>query len=643
MKPGSARTIIGFSLFLGATAFYAATTGQHSFWLDSAEFVTVARNAGVPHPPGTPLYVLFTTLFTLLPIGAVAFRVHLANAFLGGLCAWLLFELALWAGTVAARPNDEPQLPSWPLLAAAGAIAGAMALSPAIWFQSVRAEVYNLNSVVQLALVHLGVRWVRCPQRKAYPLAAGAVAGLGIANHHFLVVLALLAVLVFLFTDKGARDRILTPWIFWVLVPAAAGLLTYLYLPIRGAHGWRLWGDSGSFSGMWSMLTAEAFHISITEMPRASVPVAMLVIFEKWLELIGFPLAVCGALGLAALLVRSPRSGLLMLALIMAGALSKAIMYLDVENPDDHAYFLIGIQALAASGTGLFHLAHFKRLRGPLLRWTPVAVSVVIMSASGIAGAMNYHSNARSSSLSRFAGGDVLNRHFLGRVPPDAVFMPSYYATFFNHLYYLQVEQRRPDLALVHQSLFSRFDEGKGYALDMTALHPELAPVFQQFSQTGAFPLEALDEVRKRRPVLLETDTLEVTTKDPRMAPFSLGDGGLPIPSARLQFVGPGVLLADESGSKALRFQLQQRFWTAVYEDLEGTPLHPELSKLLVWYHYRNALHFINAGIMAAALLEVRMAQRLSPGEARLLELDELLNTCLEEELFSREKHESCR
>lgn len=643
MNTRSMRTLLGFALFTAASAFYIFTTGQHSFWLDSTEFVTMASNAGVAHPPGTPLYLLLANLFTLAPVGAAAFRVHLLNALLGGVLAWLLFELALWAGTVARQPQQDPEPLSWPLLVGAAAVAGALAVSPAVWFQSVRAEVYNLNSVVQLVLIHLAIKWVRKPEEWGYALCVGAVAGLGMANHHFLVALTLAALLVFLLADKAVRKTLLSPRVFWLLVPLAAGLATYLYLPIRGWQGWRLWGDPGSFSGLWSMLSAEAFHVSVTEMPRASVPVALLVIFEKWLDLMGFPLLLASVAGLVFLLVKSPRAGLLVLALVLAGGLSKAVMYLDVENPDDHAYFLVGIQALAASAAGLFQLLRLRNWSGYAGRLAPVSVCLVLVLCAGASGAANYSANRRTADLSGFAGGDVLNRHFHESLPPDALFMPSYYATFFNHLYYREVEQRRPDVDMVHQSLFSRFDQGRGYAADMTARNPELGPLFGQFIESQAFPLAELEKLSHSRPVVLENDTLALTVKDERFAPFALGKGGLPLPDARLEFAGPGLMLVDKAGDASARFERQQSFWTALYQDLEGTPLHPELSKLLLWYHYRNALHFINAGILAAALLEVRMAQGLSSGESRLLELDALLNQCMEEERFIRDRHPYCR
>ncbi|GIT12662.1 MAG: hypothetical protein CM1200mP34_0680 [Verrucomicrobiales bacterium] len=47
--------------------------------------------AGVPHPPGYPVWTLYTWLFTkLVPISNIAFRVALSSAFAAALSSGLL-------------------------------------------------------------------------------------------------------------------------------------------------------------------------------------------------------------------------------------------------------------------------------------------------------------------------------------------------------------------------------------------------------------------------------------------------------------------------------------------------------------------------------------------------------------------------
>jgi len=616
---GSSRFATGGVVFLAASLFYLFTTGQHSFWLDSMEFVTVAKNAGVPHPPGTPLYVILSSLATLLPVGAVAFRVHLLNALLGGVAAWLVFLI----GYHVAGDEEKGRALRAGL---AGLVALAVAISPAIWFQSVRAEVYTLNSVVNLGVVYMTLRWSGQPAARGYLPLIALLVGLGVANHHFLTLLTAMACCLFLLMAQETRKRLLSRSIWFPLLFGLGGVATYLYLPVRAADGWLMWGDPTTPSGFLSILSAEAFHISVSEMPRAPFLVALLTIFEKWIDLLGYPLFLAGAAGLVFLLLKNTRVGLFLLMLILAGGVSKAIMYLDVENPDDHAYFLTGIQALAISSLGLLSIPAGLKLKGLAGKLGGGAVAAALAATALWSGTALYAGNAYWCSMDRFYGPDSLNRHFHEKVAPDSLFMPSYYATFFNHLYFREVEKRRPDLIMVHQSLYSRFGGGTAYAQDMVVRYPEVAPVFDEYFETGHFPLAALRKVARERIVLLENDTMEVLDGSSRFKEFELGEGGLTVPVDTLLFSGPGLQLRDSVGGAAWEKERQIGFWTDFYTELRpmGEP-HPELAKLLVWYHYRNALLFINKGIKVLAHLEVTLARRHQPNSKRLFELDGLL------------------
>src|SRR5690348_13246623 len=58
---------------------------------DSGELVTGSMYAGIPHPPGYPVWTIYSWLWTVLvPVGNPAWRVALAEAFLGALACGLL-------------------------------------------------------------------------------------------------------------------------------------------------------------------------------------------------------------------------------------------------------------------------------------------------------------------------------------------------------------------------------------------------------------------------------------------------------------------------------------------------------------------------------------------------------------------------
>ena len=58
---------------------------------DSGELAVASMYAGVPHPPGYPVWTLYTWLFTeLVPISNIAFRVALSSAVAAALSSGLL-------------------------------------------------------------------------------------------------------------------------------------------------------------------------------------------------------------------------------------------------------------------------------------------------------------------------------------------------------------------------------------------------------------------------------------------------------------------------------------------------------------------------------------------------------------------------
>src|SRR6185436_7140175 len=82
-------------VFLSTLAVYAITvTPSIPFW-DSGEFIATSHLLGIPHPPGTPLYVLIGRLFAMLPFGTVAYRVNWLSALSSALAVMFTYLLTV--------------------------------------------------------------------------------------------------------------------------------------------------------------------------------------------------------------------------------------------------------------------------------------------------------------------------------------------------------------------------------------------------------------------------------------------------------------------------------------------------------------------------------------------------------------------
>jgi len=161
-------------------ALYAASAPRAVALEDDGFFILASYFWGVAHPPGYPLFTALGKLATLVPLGTVAYRVHLLSAAFGAASC-----VALWACARALLPGRLA-----PALAAL-----ALGLSPAFWSQAIIAEVYTLNTLFAFALLWLALR--------EGPLWAMALLfGLSLSNHWPLMLLVAPAYAVLLWPRR---------------------------------------------------------------------------------------------------------------------------------------------------------------------------------------------------------------------------------------------------------------------------------------------------------------------------------------------------------------------------------------------------------------------------------------------------------
>ena len=82
------------SVFLILLGLYAYTAPRTVTFEDDGSFIMVAEFLGIAHPPGYPLYALLAKLSTFLPLGSIAYRVHLFSAVTGAATCGLLWWIA---------------------------------------------------------------------------------------------------------------------------------------------------------------------------------------------------------------------------------------------------------------------------------------------------------------------------------------------------------------------------------------------------------------------------------------------------------------------------------------------------------------------------------------------------------------------
>ena len=77
--------LLGYVLTLAPTV---------TFW-DAGEFIAASKTLGIPHPPGTPLFVMIAHVWALLfPLGEYAVKTNLLSAILSAAGAGFFFLIA---------------------------------------------------------------------------------------------------------------------------------------------------------------------------------------------------------------------------------------------------------------------------------------------------------------------------------------------------------------------------------------------------------------------------------------------------------------------------------------------------------------------------------------------------------------------
>ena len=257
-SPGGERPPYPLALLvtLGALLLYVATLAPTTQFWDAPEYITAAHALGIPHPPGSPLFVILAHAWGLLPLGAdYARRINLFAAGTSAAAAGLWFLIAdRWLGAVAS--------PRWArrAAAAAGALVGATAFT--VWNQSVVNEKVYTVSVLTLALVlWLVIRWADQPadaRRDRYLVLIVYLLALT-ATNHLMGVLAAPAVLAYvLATDPRALTR--PRFLVAAALVAAVGTSVDLFMPIRAHFDPYLnEGEPTSWSALHAVLTREQF------------------------------------------------------------------------------------------------------------------------------------------------------------------------------------------------------------------------------------------------------------------------------------------------------------------------------------------------------------------------------------------------
>ncbi|MBD3401865.1 DUF2723 domain-containing protein [candidate division GN15 bacterium] len=187
------NALIAGLVWLGVLTVYTMTkAATMSFW-DCGEFIAVAAILGIPHPPGTPLYISIAHLFSqYIPYEDISARVNYLSALSSSFSALFAYLVAVrilrrWFG------DDLTALRR--ILMYAGGVCGALFLAFGFtqWINSIEAEVYGLSMLIMMAafwltLIYIDKWGTRTGDRIMLLIVYLATLGIGVHMATFLIL-----------------------------------------------------------------------------------------------------------------------------------------------------------------------------------------------------------------------------------------------------------------------------------------------------------------------------------------------------------------------------------------------------------------------------------------------------------------------
>lgn len=189
--------------FLTFFVYFSTMAPTVSFW-DTGEFIATSYILGIPHPPGSPLFLLIGKLFSLFPISSdIAFRINIFSPIISAATISLLF---LICNQFIERLNNYTTDNSILKFGSSFIASLTFAFTHSHWFNAVEAEVYALSGFMTALVVYLTMLWSKNRQKSdhiIYLIIIVYLMGLAIGIHLLnLLTIPFIALIIYFSINK---------------------------------------------------------------------------------------------------------------------------------------------------------------------------------------------------------------------------------------------------------------------------------------------------------------------------------------------------------------------------------------------------------------------------------------------------------
>jgi len=158
------KTVNKFAALFAFTAsfvlYLSTMPPTTSFW-DCAERIACSNLLQIPHPPGTPLYLLLGRVFSMfMPVEYVAASINVMSVVAGSLVITLLYLITVrFIIMFKGDPDSYDTFDRFAMYAGAMTGALAFAVSDSFWFTATEAETYAMSLMFTSLSVWLALKW----------------------------------------------------------------------------------------------------------------------------------------------------------------------------------------------------------------------------------------------------------------------------------------------------------------------------------------------------------------------------------------------------------------------------------------------------------------------------------------------------
>ena len=201
--------------FLTFIVYFNTMAPTVSFW-DTGEFIATSHILGIPHPPGSPLFLLIGKFFSLIPISSdIAFRVNILSPIFSALTISLLF---LICNQFIERLNNYASSDSFLRISSSFIASLTFAFTHSHWFNAVETEVYAFSGFITALVVYLILIWSKNKDRDynvIYLMTIIYLFGLGTGTHLLnLLTIPFIALIIYFSVNKlSLKNFILTAFV----------------------------------------------------------------------------------------------------------------------------------------------------------------------------------------------------------------------------------------------------------------------------------------------------------------------------------------------------------------------------------------------------------------------------------------------